>query len=310
MDRFKRIAVLYNAANSDKIALKRAAVLAGNNKAKILAVHIDEPISSATQLLLGQERIKQFLSDRQYNVEHHFAKHMEEIDHGKIPLKIASGDQGVETIRFILENKCDLLMKTRDTPSKRQAISVTDMKLLRKCPVPVMLIKPGRKKHFNRIMAAVDLAPEKPASNELLKNILGLATSLSVREGAELDIVHAWQTFATTTLQGPRFKLSNSDVEEIKTKEKKLRESWLEEAISPYIDLDIKIRTHLFPGDPADVLTDFATKRRTDLLVMGSLGRGGLQGLLIGNTAERVLDNVSCSTLTIKPDDFICPVKV
>ncbi|MEQ1895543.1 MAG: universal stress protein [Planctomycetota bacterium] len=44
------------------------------------------------------------------------------------------------------------------------------------------------------------------------------------------------------------------------------------------------------------------------LLVMGSVSRGGITGLLLGNTAERLLDRVSCSLLTIKPRDFVSPV--
>jgi nucleotide-binding universal stress UspA family protein len=47
---------------------------------------------------------------------------------------------------------------------------------------------------------------------------------------------------------------------------------------------------------------------RPDLLVMGSLSRGGVAGLLMGNTAEKVLGRVDCSLLTIKPDDFVCPI--
>ncbi|HEX6885840.1 MAG TPA: universal stress protein, partial [Planctomycetota bacterium] len=43
-------------------------------------------------------------------------------------------------------------------------------------------------------------------------------------------------------------------------------------------------------------------------LVMGSVSRGGIAGLLLGNTAERLLDRVSCSLLTIKPQDFVSPV--
>ena len=41
---------------------------------------------------------------------------------------------------------------------------------------------------------------------------------------------------------------------------------------------------------------------------MGTLSRGGVAGLLIGNTAERVVNRVDCSLLTIKPEDFISPV--
>ena len=42
---------------------------------------------------------------------------------------------------------------------------------------------------------------------------------------------------------------------------------------------------------------------------MGTMSRGGVAGLLVGNTAERLLDKVECSLLTIKPEDFVSPVR-
>jgi len=41
---------------------------------------------------------------------------------------------------------------------------------------------------------------------------------------------------------------------------------------------------------------------------MGTVNRAGIAGLLIGNTAEKVLRQVDCSTLAVKPEGFITPV--
>ncbi len=43
---------------------------------------------------------------------------------------------------------------------------------------------------------------------------------------------------------------------------------------------------------------------------MGTVSRTGVAGLLIGNTAERILRQVDCSVLTVKPDGFITPVRL
>jgi nucleotide-binding universal stress UspA family protein len=43
---------------------------------------------------------------------------------------------------------------------------------------------------------------------------------------------------------------------------------------------------------------------------MGTLGRTGISGLIIGNTAEAILDQLTCSVLAIKPPGFISPVTV
>jgi universal stress protein E len=47
-----------------------------------------------------------------------------------------------------------------------------------------------------------------------------------------------------------------------------------------------------------------------DLLIMGTIGRSGIPGVVTGNTAERMLPLVQCSLLAIKPDDFVCPVSL
>ncbi|MBE0500573.1 MAG: universal stress protein [Desulfuromonadales bacterium] len=49
-------------------------------------------------------------------------------------------------------------------------------------------------------------------------------------------------------------------------------------------------------------------KRKPDIVVMGTVARTGLPGLLIGNTAEFVLARISCSILAIKPQGFNTPV--
>jgi nucleotide-binding universal stress UspA family protein len=41
---------------------------------------------------------------------------------------------------------------------------------------------------------------------------------------------------------------------------------------------------------------------------MGTVARIGIPGLLIGNTAETILDQLDCSVLAVKPPGFVSPV--
>lgn len=50
------------------------------------------------------------------------------------------------------------------------------------------------------------------------------------------------------------------------------------------------------------------TKSRINLLVMGTLARTGIRGVLIGNTAEKILDQVRCSVVAVKPPGFVSPL--
>ena len=49
-------------------------------------------------------------------------------------------------------------------------------------------------------------------------------------------------------------------------------------------------------------------ENQIDLIIMGTVGRKGIPGFLMGNTAEAVLNHIDCSILAIKPESFISPV--
>lgn len=59
---------------------------------------------------------------------------------------------------------------------------------------------------------------------------------------------------------------------------------------------------HLIEGVTEDVMPHFVREHNIDLLLMGAVARGHLDNLLIGHTAERVLEQVTCDLLVLKPD--------
>lgn len=69
-----------------------------------------------------------------------------------------------------------------------------------------------------------------------------------------------------------------------------------------------RIHIHLSWGSPWKEIERMAQHLSVDLIAMGTVGRSGIQGLLLGNTAEKVLGACACSILTVKPDDFVSPI--
>ena len=65
---------------------------------------------------------------------------------------------------------------------------------------------------------------------------------------------------------------------------------------------------HLIEGMSEAVIKQAITELNVDVLVMGSVARSGIPGLLIGNKAEKLLTTINCTVLTIKPDGFVSPV--
>jgi nucleotide-binding universal stress UspA family protein len=62
-------------------------------------------------------------------------------------------------------------------------------------------------------------------------------------------------------------------------------------------------------GEPEEVIPEYAVAGGIDLVVMGTVARSGIAGLLMGNTAERVLRKLPGSVLAVKPDGFVSPVR-
>ncbi|MFT5323854.1 MAG: universal stress protein E [Planctomycetaceae bacterium] len=82
----------------------------------------------------------------------------------------------------------------------------------------------------------------------------------------------------------------------------------LNRLLAKYAGAAVPERIHLMKGDPHAVILETVDRQQIDLLVMGSIARTGIPGMFIGNTAERVLNAVGCSVLTVKPSDFVSPV--
>lgn len=58
--------------------------------------------------------------------------------------------------------------------------------------------------------------------------------------------------------------------------------------------------THIHVGQPAEVIVKMASDLGCDLIVMGTHGRSGLAGLVMGSVANRVLHLASCPVLLVK----------
>jgi nucleotide-binding universal stress UspA family protein len=221
------------------------------------------------------------------------------------------GKPFLEIIRKALRNKHDLVIKAaqEDAGLKTMIFGSTDMHLMRKCPCPVWIIKPGDRMKTGGVMAAVDPDPFDKKRSSLNAKIMELASSLALMEGSEFHAVHAWKLYAERMLVA-RGGLSYEEVEKLARAVRAEHKEWLGKLVERYAPDTPPSRVHMLKGE-ADMLIPQAAKRnRIDLIVMGTVSRAGIGGLLIGNTAEKILRQVDCSALVVKPDGFVTPVKL
>jgi len=77
---------------------------------------------------------------------------------------------------------------------------------------------------------------------------------------------------------------------------------------SKHLPADMPIRIHLLRGNASDQIAEVAQEISADIIVMGTVCRTGLAGLIVGNTAEHLLATVTCGVLAIKPRGFVSPI--
>src|SRR4051795_9903469 len=65
-------------------------------------------------------------------------------------------------------------------------------------------------------------------------------------------------------------------------------------------DPNIPVRHVFLEGDPATEIVRYGRDANVDLIVMGTHGRTGLERLLLGSVAEKVLRDAGCSVLVVK----------
>lgn len=306
MQRFKNILCVVNPPKNASSALQRASELASRQGACLTLVDVVQEVSPTlvdgglvsadaqrVSVVECENAMQSLLDEEGIAVE---AK-----------IKVLVGIPFIEIIRQVLRGSHDLLIKPTDSPGRRLGqLGSTDKRLLRKCPCPVWLVKPTRRKKYDHILAAVDSDPDRPDAT-LNTLILDLSTSLATRERTDLHVVSAWEVSSEAALHS---RMGQPGLSQLLKDLRKTYMQCLTQLTEAYEQRCAKFHVHLLKGKASNVILAEAKKRRADLIVMGTVGRVGIPGFFIGNTAERILCKVDCSILAVKPEGFKTPVEV
>jgi nucleotide-binding universal stress UspA family protein len=225
----------------------------------------------------------------------------------RIETKLASGTAFIEIIREVLGSNHDLVMTGAEEERgfRERLFGGTTMHLMRKCPCPVWVIRPRRRTKFARIMAAVGPTDEESEKENLNETIMTLATSLARMEESPLHVVHCWVEHYEKLL---RRRVDATTAARMTQEARNTHKEWLDRLLEQHPPDGVERHVHLLKGEPGSRIPELARKRGVDLVIMGTLSRTGIKGFLIGNTAERVLGELHCSIMTVKPRGFVTPV--
>ena len=312
MQRFKNILFVADGGPGQEQALSRALALARTNQSKITVMDVVDELLDMPQfphpltfedMEAAQEKL---VEERRNSLEQLVSAAAEKYPGVSTRIEVREGRLFIEAIKAVLDNDHDLVMKAASSDMGRihRVFGSTDTKLLRKCPCPLWIVQQSDHKHFARILAAVEPDPNNPDAESLNTLILDLATSLAGMENSELDVIHAWEVHGEVMLR--RGHLPTGTVDQVLDEMQAAHQKEMDELLAPYSSTRIKV--HLVKGDAGDAIIELAMENNVDLVVMGTVGRSGVPGLIIGNTAERVINGIDCSVLAVKPAGFISPV--
>jgi len=232
----------------------------------------------------------------------------------EVPVKMDVESGGLPTaitiIRRVLRDGHDLVIKEAEPKEGRTGFGPTDMTLLRKCPCPVWLARPiGRSRQEVHVAVAISPESRDQAEYELSLRLLRLSRSLADSCSGALDIVCCSDDqFEEYLRRNTRVAVPEETIFGAMQRVQNQHHSFLGRLIE---DSGIAGTYHVnyLRGQVGKVIPNFVETRAVDILVMGTVARSGILGFLVGNTAESIITELSCSLLALKPSSFVSPVK-
>ncbi len=273
MREFKKLLVVLNPTKAEQLAL---------NKAVRIARHQDVEI---TAFLLERTYCGEFRS--------HLDKQLQQLEQQGLSIRLELSPE-TDLLRALLLCQhalgFDLTLKEPHKTSLSDSLfTPLDWKLLRAQNTPVLMVRPSELEPDAPILAAVEATPVDPEHQQLSGQILELASLLADKLQRPLHMFSA----CPAPMQNP----AHSDQQSAQ-QEQAYRDTCVSLGQQYGISAD---RIHVAAGPAELLIADQAMKLGARLLVLGTVARTGLRGVLLGNTAEQLLERVDIDVLVIPP---------
>jgi universal stress protein E len=303
VNRICNILVVVNPLVREQPALAKAAILAKSLGASVELLICDTKASREIQTEGRLPSISNaLLTDNLDSLLDQLAKPMRDagID---VSTEVIGGDPLHEMIISWLRNSpADLIVKDTHHHSfaTRAFTTNTDWHLIRACPVPLLLTKPKAWAESPVLVAAVDPGHRNDPSAILDHHILDVAVGIGKALHGQIHAIHAYLPTEVATAGGMP-PIIGVPAEALAA-ERDLQHSHLKALTDEFAIADANL--HIAPATALEYLPRVALECCADMLIMGVISRGSLERLVIGSTAERVLESIPCDVLLVKSPDF------
>ncbi|SHO42563.1 universal stress protein [Desulfopila aestuarii] len=143
--------------------------------------------------------------------------------------------------------------------------------------------------NFQKIIVPVDLDKN---TTKLVEYALNIASKFE----AEVILLHTVEFIVMGEMA-----LGNPTYDDYNTSRKEAARKALDKIVQEAADKGQKCASRVLMGDTVDEILACAKEEHCDLIIMGSHGKRGLEKILLGSVAERVLKNAHCPVLIMNP---------
>lgn len=311
MKPFKNILVAADTRLDDHPIIGEAAEIASNNGASLKIVDVVPAFPWTVRLTMkNHEYVRDLMVEEKRERLEALAAPIRN-DATSVETKVLYGKASVEIIREVLRDKHDLVLRVAKGKGEDSRgggyFGATGVRLLRECPCAVWLVAPAATPQYHHVLGCVDTFSADKLDAELNDKVYEFASWVSECHRARLSVVHVWSIYGEALLQG---RMQQVELEHLKTTSHDQVKRLLNTFLQGHGTSDREKNVHMIKGDVPKVIPEFVNKNGVDLVVMGTVARSGTTGMIIGNTAERILNSIECSVLALKPDSFVSPIKL
>ncbi|SCF29771.1 Nucleotide-binding universal stress protein, UspA family [Micromonospora viridifaciens] len=148
---------------------------------------------------------------------------------------------------------------------------------------PVVVVRDGQAATSGPVVAGVD-------GSEPSLRALGFAVERAAQRDVPLRVLRAWGP------AGDRWAPPGFDPEAATATERAAVEQELAQWRETFPDVPIEVR--VTPGNAAALLVE--ASREAQLVVVGSRGRGGLRGMLLGSVSQQLIHHAHCPVAVVR----------
>lgn len=307
---FKRILVATDFSPHARAALTQAVWLGRKSRASITLAHalpdLRKVVHAASyraklDLLYGEGQ--DFECEVRRESDARLKRLADGLNAPEIQIRVETllGEPYVELTHAVLQEGHDLVLAGTSGATDWQQLLVgsTARRLIRKCPCTVWIAKDERIEPPNIVLAATDFSVPSTRAVEQAVWIAALAS-------ADLHLLHVVDSSDLPRDLAERVPSEGSSLRAMICDEARARLDQELAAIKQRTA--VRIHPHLTWGTPWKEIGRLAQHLHANLVAMGTVGRSGVKGLFLGNTAEKVLDQCEASILSVKPADYVSPI--